>query len=242
MISDRTIFINHLDDETRQQLIDHLKVLQVSDDCAERIMNAVERMPGKDPIKGALKFLTKITNEKSKREDYYRHSKFIAEFFCTISNLGLFAVGIYYADFATLIAATFSALSHAVPLQRLNELDKIGVLVIFGKVLANYKLFMERPELLAWGAGALTVNLMDTVITKKYLDKIGPSLHVAWHLAAALALYKIDQASVEVTKAELQSIAGAVMTSTIPSFLDTTHQTITDHMSALSKTSQCMIL
>jgi hypothetical protein len=96
-----------LDNELNQQILDNLKILRVKDACAKRIMNAVENMPGKDHIKGALKFLTQITNTKSKREDYYQYSNHIAEYFCTISNLGLFAVGFYYNDFAVLAGESF---------------------------------------------------------------------------------------------------------------------------------------
>ena len=174
-----------LDDDARRQIIRNLEFMKMSPANAERIMNAIDRMPGKDHVKGALQFLTKITDVKSKREEYYLHSDYIAEYFCTISNIGLFAVGFYYSDFATLLAGTFSALSHAIPAQRLHDLDIAGVMLIFAKVIANYKTFMERPELLAWGAGALMVNALDMVITRKYLDKVGPSIHVVWHLAAA---------------------------------------------------------
>lgn len=75
-------------DDTHQQIINNLKILQVNDECIELIMNAVDNLPGTDHIKGALKFLTQITDVKSKREDYYQHSNYFAEYFCTISNLG----------------------------------------------------------------------------------------------------------------------------------------------------------
>jgi hypothetical protein len=225
---------NQLDDDTREQIILNLTTLRVSEESAERIMNAIENMRCKNQIKGALKFLTTITNEKSKREEYYLYSNFIAEFFCTISNLGLFAVGIYFEDFAILLAATFSAISHAIPLQRLNELDKLGVLIIFVKALINYKIFLERPELFAWGAGALAINVLDTFITPRYLEKIGPSLHVIWHLAAALVLFKIEQAQVEVNAAELQAIAIAAASSTVPAYLSAAHEKISTHMEKLA--------
>ena len=228
--------------DLKQQIIENLQTLRVSEDCAKRIMDAVENMPGKDHIQGALKFLTQITEKKSKREDYYQYSNYMAEYFCTISNLGLFAVAFYYGDFVTLAAATFSALSHAIPSQRLHDLDMLGVFLIFGKAIANYKTIMERPEVLAWGAGALAINVMDTFITRKYLDKIGPSLHVTWHLAAALALYKFNQAQIEVTNDELQSIAAATQSNTIPSFLNAAYEIISQYVFDFSKNSQCTIV
>lgn len=231
-----------VDDETREQIKHNLTVLRMSDECIERILNAVERMPCKNHVKGALKFLTAITDEKSRREEYYQISNYIAEFFCTISNLGLFAVGIYFKDFAVLLAASFSAISHAIPLQRLNDLDKIGVLAIFIKAAISYKLFMERPELLAWGAGALVVNVLDTYISRRHLDRIGPSLHVLWHLSAALALYKIDQAQVEVSAAEIQNIVTAAVSGVVPGYLNDAYEAIASRMARLAEKSTCTII
>lgn len=228
-------------DHKKQQILNNLKALRVNEECAERIMNAVENMPGKDHIEGALIFLTQVADKNGKRENYYRYSNYIAEYFCTISNLGLFAVGCYYGDFALLVAATFSALSHAIPSQRLHDLDILGVFIVFGKVITNCNIFIEKPEVLAWGAGALTINLMDTIITRKYLDKIGPVIHVAWHLAAALALYKLNQAQVDVTNEELQSITSATKLNTIPEFLNTAFEEITKQMSHLFNASRCTI-
>lgn len=228
-------------DDYTDQIIYNLKILRISDECIARIMNAVNNMPGKDHIKGALKFFTEITAEKSRREDYYQYSSYIAEYFCTISNIGLFAVAFYYGDFAALLAATFSALSHAIPLQRLHDLDMLGIFVVFGKAIADYKVIMERPELMAWGVGAMTVNVLDTMITRTHLNKIGPSLHFIWHLSAALALYKLNQAEVEVTTMELASISEAAVLNEIPDFLQTCYATISDYINGISFTSKCVI-
>lgn len=229
-------------EDTRQQIIDNLIMLRVDRESAERIMSAVDNMTYAEQIKGALKFLTKITDAKSKREEYYHYSSYLAEYFCTISNLGLFAVAYYYGDFATLAAASFSALSHAVPSQRLHDLDLLGVFLIFGKAIANYKVLMEKPEILIWGAGAMTINVMDTFITRRYLNQIGPALHVTWHFAAALALYKFNQGQVEVTSEEIKSICLAAQSKMIPAFLTSAYDEVTNCMGTVSTTRNCVIL
>jgi hypothetical protein len=63
-------------------------------------------------------------------------------------------------------------------------------------VATHHKVLLANPWVMAWGAGAIAINLLDTFITGNYLDKVGPAIHVAWHLAAALALYKFNQAQV----------------------------------------------
>jgi hypothetical protein len=142
-------------------------------------------------------YLTAKTAEKSKREVYYQHSRFIAEYYCTLSNIGLFAVGIYYRDEATLFAASFSALSHAIPSQRLHDLDMLGVIAIGAKVCLNYRVLLEHPETAVWGAMALAINFLDTNVTRSHLDTVGPWIHVLWHFVAALALYKFNDAQNE---------------------------------------------
>ncbi|KTC83415.1 hypothetical protein [Legionella cincinnatiensis] len=223
------------------EIVNNLKTLKINEDCIQRIMDAVDKMPGKEHVKGALKFLTEITSQKSRRESYYQYSHYFAEYFCTISNLGLFAVAYYYGDYATLAAATFSALSHAIPLQRLHDLDLLGVFIIFGKAISQYKIIMERPEVLAWGTAALGVNIMDTLITRKHLDKIGPAIHVVWHLAAAFALYKFNQAQVEIAENELQNVLEAIPTHQIPGFLQSSYEVISDYIYNFSIQTNCVL-
>lgn len=106
-------------------------------------------------------------------------------------------MGFQYRDFATIAAATFSALSHAIPLQRLHDLDMLGVVGILGKAAAHYDILSNRTDVLAIGSIALALNAIDTVLTRKYRDKTGPWLHVAWHIAAALALAQFNQAQLD---------------------------------------------
>jgi hypothetical protein len=221
-------------------ILNNLKTLGISEPCIQRIMNVVDKIPGKDHVKGALKFLTEITTKKSQRENYYQYSNYFAEYFCTISNLGLFAVAFYYNDYATLAAATFSALSHAIPSQRVHDLDMLGVFIIFGKAIANYKMIMQRPDVLAWGMGAVTINVLDTLITRSHLDKIGPSIHLTWHLAAAFALYKFNQAQIQFSEQELYTVQQAITKQEIPNLLQNTYKKIDEYINPIK--NSCAIL
>lgn len=165
----------------------------------DRMIQTVQGMSDPTHIQKILNFLTEPTARKSVREYYYQHSDFIAEYFCTLSNLGLFAVGFYYRDEAALLAATFSALSHAIPSQRLHDLDMLGVVAVLTKVASNYEVLLKKPSSAAWGAGALAINFIDTMITRKYLDSVGPSIHVIWHLASAFAMHKFNEAKNELS-------------------------------------------
>ena len=244
MHSQANFFSSKQTDKTddAKEILHNLKILGVSDHSTNRILTTIEKMPNSDHIKGAVKFLTQLTHKKSVREHHYKYSSYLAEYFCTISNVGLFAVGYYYEDYTTLFAATFSALSHAIPLQRLHDLDIAGVFAIFSKAAANWKILIEKPGIMLYGASALTLNLLDTKITRKYLDKIGPTLHVIWHLAAALALYKFNQAKSEITPEELQSISSTACLNKIPDFLQDAYQTITDSFYPMSAKNSCTIL
>ncbi len=154
------------------------------------------------------KFFSMPTKQKSRRENYYQYSNYLAEYWCTLSNLGFVAVGCYYKDFATLAAATFSALSHATPLQRLHDLDMIAVACVLGKAICNQDVILNRNDVMAAGAAALAINVIDTILTRKHGDKIGPWLHVAWHIAAAIALGVLNQAQLDsgVTKEVIKNI------------------------------------
>lgn len=166
-------------------------------------LETVKNMSSTERLGAAYNLLTERTAKKSIREDYYQYSSLIAEYFCTLSNFGLFGVGLYYRDEATLFAATMSALSHAIPSQRLHDLDMLGVVAIAAKVCNNYQVLLDDPKTVAWGAGALSINFIDTNITRRHLDKVGPWIHVVWHLAAALALYQFNVAQNEIMERPL---------------------------------------
>jgi len=214
-----------------QKIVEVLNNLHLSDEAYGKILNALNTIKDKESLQGIYNFLNEITASKSVRENYYEHSDFIAEYYCTLSNLGLFAVACYHKDYATLFAATFSALSHAIPSQRLHDLDMAGVLLIFGKVMMNYNVFIERPSTLFWGAGALCVNLLDTLVTRNHLGKVGPVIHVAWHFAAALALYKFNEARLDIIEQkDINDVLGAISGESTPSYLEESSQQLMDYM------------
>ncbi|WP_419418728.1 hypothetical protein ACNVED_09210 [Legionella sp. D16C41] len=118
----------------------------------------------------------------------------IAEPACTISNIPMLAVAFYYNDPTLMFAATASALSHAILNQGLHDLDMMGVALIGIKAIGNSRLILNNPQLLLVGAFAMAVNLVDTNVTRRYPELVGPWLHVAWHLMAAVAMQQFDSA------------------------------------------------
>lgn len=216
---------------TRQKIISNLETLKLSKKSIDRIMAAVDKMPGKDHVMGALKFLTEITAKKGQREEWYTRSDLLAEYFCTLSNIGFFAVGFYYNDWFTLCAATFSALSHAIPLQRLHELDIAAALAVFAYAASHYAMLVERPDVLLAGAGTLTIGLLDLIVTRNYLDKVGASFHVAWHIAASCALFHFNQIKVELSQTHNQQLLEGINQSVIPGFLQTYFNAISESIS-----------
>jgi hypothetical protein len=142
-------------------------------------------------------FLLEPTRKASQREDYWKTTNWIAEFFCTISNIGLFLVAFYYRDTATFFAALFSALSHAFPYQRLHDLDILGVVIVGIKVMYHLPHLLQYKDLILTGGFALLINLIDTLLTRRYLNIIGPIIHVIWHISVTFALYRFNQTIID---------------------------------------------
>lgn len=187
----------------RSQIISHLEILRVSPEAIKKILTTIDKIPV-DQIKvvgaGALAFLTELTNKESQCEDHYRYSEHLAEYFCTLTNVGFFAVAAYYGDYAALLAGTFSAVSHAIPLKRLNELDKFAAMLASLKILYNYDVVLNSPTVLMAGITTLTFGGIDLGIRYgklKPLEDYRGALHCAWHLAAACTLYKFNQAHLQ---------------------------------------------
>jgi hypothetical protein len=116
----------------------------------------------------------------------------IAEFWCSISNIGFFIVGLYFGDITLLLAATFSLVSHSIPNQGIHDLDILGVLLIGAKVLLNLSVILASPAVLVFGVVAIMVNILDTILTPRFYHLIGPWIHVAWHLTAAAAMFVLN--------------------------------------------------
>lgn len=106
----------------------------------------------------------------------------------------MFVVAFYYNDPTLMFAATASALSHAILNQGLHDLDMIGVALIGIKAIQNSSLILSNPQLLLVAAFALAINLVDTNVTRRYPEVVGPWLHVAWHLMTAVAMQQFDSA------------------------------------------------
>lgn len=130
--------------------------------------------------------------KKSSRREFSTDS--IAEFWCTVSNIGFFIVGIYFGDITLLLAGTFSLVSHAIPKQGIHDLDMLGVLLIGVKILLNISVVIANPALLAIGAIAVSINILDTIVTRNFYNVVGPWIHVAWHLTAAAAMFALNNA------------------------------------------------
>lgn len=117
----------------------------------------------------------------------------MAEPACTLSNIPMFAVAFYYKDPTLMFAATFSALSHAIPNQLLHDLDIVGCVGIGMKAFINRDIIMSNPNVLLIGAVAVALNISDTIVSRKY-QELEPFVHVAWHIMAAVAMQQFDAA------------------------------------------------
>lgn len=152
-------------------------------------------MPSQAQAHRALAFLTEHTNQSSGcPEEHYLHSKSIAEFYCTLTNAGFFAVGYYYQDYATLAAAFFSTISHIKPLKGLIALDILAAGFVFLKLLSNYPLLINHPDILAAGLVTFTFGALDKFVGRNNLVTFGSLFHSGWHLSAAFALLLFNQA------------------------------------------------
>lgn len=134
--------------------------------------------------------------KQSSRREYSKGN--IAEFWCTLSNFGFFFVGLLFGDLSLLLAGIFSLLSHTVPSQLVHDLDILGVVLIGIKILLSLPFLISNPVMLpfvlGFGGLAIAINILDAFITPRYYDKVGPWLHVAWHLSAAVAMFSVNLA------------------------------------------------
>lgn len=230
----------------KKEIASHLKVLRVHQDAIDKILAAIDQVPS-DKLQiiaaGALSFLTEITNIEDQCEPYYRYSSQFAEYFCTMTSLGFFAVAFYYKDYATLLAATFSTLSHAIPLKRLNDLDKVFAYNLFLKVMYNYDLLLKYPQILSDGFAAISSGGMDYGIRYcyfKYMEEYATFFHNMWHVTAALTLYEFNKAELleafipgrETSTPVIKNMVHAVINGYTPAFLQPYLNLITDTMAA----------
>ncbi len=135
--------------------------------------------PSDEQIKSIFGALTDIN---SQREDWYTVTPFIAEFLCTISNVGFIYVGLKHKSPELLFAGVASAISHSIPKQWLLTVDKIGVLVVASKLIREYQVIIDHPWLLLPVALAAIINFSDAYLARQH-GYTYP--HVIWHLSSA---------------------------------------------------------
>lgn len=128
-------------------------------------------------------FFSILTPQKSQREDWYAVSRFIAEFWCMVSNAGFIAVGLHQRSPELLFAGIASILSHSIPKQWLLTVDKIGVLVVLTKLVRERQVFIDNPHLCLPLIALGGINLLLDVRIARSRAKTWP--HVVWHLSAA---------------------------------------------------------
>lgn len=128
-------------------------------------------------------FFSKLTDIKSQRENWYKVSPYIAEFWCALSNAGFIYVGAKHNSPELLFAGIASFASHSIPKQWLLYVDKVGVAVVFLKLLKEYNVILENPKLvISLLAIAGAVNATDTYLAR---NKAKTLPHVVWHLSSA---------------------------------------------------------
>lgn len=127
-------------------------------------------------------FFSKITNRKSQRENWYKVTPYIAEFWCTLSNAGFFYVGVRHASPELIFAGTASVVSHTIPKEWLLVVDKIGAASAILRLAMEYETLMKYPWLLTPIAAVGLINLCDSYSARTR----GYTLpHVVWHLSSA---------------------------------------------------------
>lgn len=127
-------------------------------------------------------FLSKLTDPKSQREDWYKVSPYIAEFWCMLSNAGFIYVGLKHKSPELLFAGTASIISHSIPKQWLLYVDKLGVAFAASKVIRNYDVLVKNPTLLIPLGITGGLNATDAYLAR---NKGYTLPHVIWHLGAA---------------------------------------------------------
>lgn len=137
-------------------------------------------------------YLSKLTPEKSQREDWFSVSPSISEFWCFASNLAILGVGIYDGDWHAILAGLMSGISHAIPTKFAHDLDRFGVAAVVMDCAWNYQAILNSPSTLACGLFAGAAHGADVILSRKYGRDIGPWSHVVWHLTAAYGLHDMN--------------------------------------------------
>lgn len=127
-------------------------------------------------------FFEKLTDVNSQRENWYQVTPYVAEFWCTVSNVAIIYSGIVNDSLELVFAGVASTVSHAIPKQWLLQVDKLGVLVVAMRALKDYQVLIENPKLLIPLVGAVSLNLIDAHLARS-TGATWP--HIVWHCTSA---------------------------------------------------------
>ena len=127
-------------------------------------------------------YFEKLTDINSQREDWYQYTPYVAEFWCTVSNVAIIYSGIVNNSPELVFTGVASTISHAIPKQWLLHVDKLGVLVVAMRALKEHRILFENPKLLIPLVGAASLNLIDAHLART-TGATWP--HVVWHCASA---------------------------------------------------------
>ena len=125
----------------------------------------------------------KLSEPESQRENWYKITPYISEFWCAVSNIGFIYVGLKHRCPEIVIAGVASFAYHTCPRQWLLHMDRLGVLIALSKFAREYAVVEEHPNLLILPVLAGAINLLDVYMGQYH----GQSwFHAFWHLSAAL--------------------------------------------------------
>lgn len=124
-------------------------------------------------------------------EDWFQHSEWVAELWCTITMLPLGVVGAWcltgdhwLGGLLALHATLASALSHAIPYRWLLQWDKVAA-----NALALWALTLFQWRLWPWYAAPLAIGALDMATRRAGHPVRG--LHPIWHCAGPFSLFFI---------------------------------------------------
>jgi hypothetical protein len=127
-------------------------------------------------------YFSRLAEPETQREDWYKITPYISEFWCSLSNLGLLYVGLKHQSPEVLGAGLASMAYHSIPKQWLLHVDRAGVAFVLLKLATEYKTIQENPLFLTYPLAVAAINGID-VYLGQYQGKTWP--HVLWHLSAA---------------------------------------------------------
>jgi len=126
-------------------------------------------------------FFGQLTNVNSQRENWYEKTPYVAEFWCTVSNVVIIGAGVLSDSPELVFAGTASAVSHAIPKEWLLKVDKLGAGLVALKVLSEYQAIISDPKLIILPLAAAAIHNADVILARTQGHKWS---HVVWHCAS----------------------------------------------------------